>query len=159
MEGAAAGVLLGSAILSWYPDPYQYEVKNTVYSRSLGLRYVLAGLQRPVLWASLVCGTYSGVECILEQMRDEAKSSTWVNSAVAGAASGVVMASMTKRFDVMAATALGVGALMGMVEYNGQTTASDKLYTFVQWRGILPTEYKESSTLEELKKKYPEYKE
>lgn len=158
MQGAAAGVMLGSAMLAWYPDPYEWDIKNTRRPRALGLSYFLSGIKRPVLYGSLVCATYSGVECVMEQLRDESKSSTWVNSAAAGAASGMVMASMTGRFDVMASTALGLGILMGMVEYNGQNVAVDPEHASRKWDGILPPRHKDSEVLQELKKKYPEYK-
>jgi hypothetical protein len=149
MQGASAGVFIGSAILSWYPDPYRYDAKGNVHSKALGLPYMLRNLRGPVLWSTLVCSTFTGVECLMESTRHH-DSDTWLNSAVAGAVTGVVMGAISKRFDVMAATALGLGGLMGMVEFNGQTTVSVKS----------PPSPKEGelSIVEGLKEKYPEYK-
>ena len=157
VEGAIGGVFIGGAKVAWYPDPLEFDYKNTVRARSLSLRYALRTLRAPVALATFVAGTYTGVECLVEQLRDETKSSTYVNSAVAGAAAGVVMASVTKRFDVMATTALSLGMLMGMVEYNGQTQNAEKEYTAAKW-GKEPPKVEETSTVEDLKKKYPEYK-
>lgn len=93
----------------------------------------------------------------MEQLRDEAKSSTWVNSAVAGAAAGMVMGSMSKRIDIMALAGLGVGVLMGMVEFNGQTYVSDSKHAQTKWKDLLPPKTKETTTVEDLKKLYPEF--
>ena len=107
MEGAFAGVVIGYAKLAWYPDPYRYSHKGTEVFYPLDFRYVLRNLRSPVIFASLTCATYSGVECTIENMRDESKSSTWVNSMAGGAAAGMVLGSMSKRFDVMSTSALG----------------------------------------------------
>lgn len=158
MQGAFAGVFTGSAFLAWYPDPYRFDVKGTVVPFALNLRYVLRGLKAPVVWASVVCGTFSMTECMMEQMRDEGKESTYVNATVAGAATGLVMGSMSKRIDIMATSALTMGILMGMVEYNGQTTISDPEHAKIKWNGWIPRIEKESTTVQELKQKYPEFK-
>jgi hypothetical protein len=151
MQGTSAGVFIGSAILSWYPDPYRYDAKGRVFSKALGLSYTLRNLRGPVLWSSLICSTFTGVECLMESLRGH-DSETWVNSAVAGAVSGVVMGAISKKFDVMAATAFGLGGLMGMVEFNGQTTVSAK-------SSVVPeSKDGELSIVEGLKTKYPEYK-
>jgi len=149
---------MGAAILSWYPDPYAFDVKNTRRPASLGIRYVLSGMKAPVLWSSLVCAVYTGVECTMEQLRDETHSSTYVNSSAAGAAAGLVMGSMSRRLDVMAASALGLGLLMGMVEYNGQTVVGDAEHAKLKWDALLPPKTKDSTTVEDLKKIYPEFK-
>jgi hypothetical protein len=120
--------------------------------------YVIAGLRSPVLWASMICGTFSGVECIMEQMRDESRSSTWVNSATAGAVAGAMIGGMSKRLDIMSSTALGLGILIGMVEYNGSTTVSDLDHAKEKWEHSRPVTHVESNSLEELKVKYPEFK-
>jgi len=149
---------MGAAVLSWYPDPYAYDVKNTRRPFALGLRYVLGGLKAPILWSAVVCGTYSGVECVAEGMRDATHEATYLNSAVAGAAAGMVMGSMTKRLDVVATSALGMGALMGMIEYNGQTVVSDKQHASRKWDMALSQTTPDSTTVSDLKETYPEYK-
>jgi prepilin signal peptidase PulO-like enzyme (type II secretory pathway) len=157
MFGAGAGLLFGAGLMSWYPDPYRFDFKGTVVPKTLGLPYLIAGLRSPTLWASLICGTFSGVECIMEQTRDESRSSTYVNSAVAGAVTGAMIGSMTKRLDVMSSTALCLGMLMGMVEYNGSKVAADVEH--VKAKNIpLPVRHAESSELDSLKETYPEFK-
>lgn len=151
------GVLAGSAMLSWYPDPYRFDVKGTVVPKALSLRHIVGGLKAPILWSSLICATYGGVECIMEQLRDETKEKTSVNSAAAGAAAGIVMGSMTKRLDIMATTALGLGMLMGMIEHNGQKMQQDQAKGAVTVIGTT-TSSKESPRVQELKEMYPEYK-
>jgi hypothetical protein len=151
------GVLAGSAILSWYPDPCRFDVKGTVVPKALTFQHILGGLRAPILWSSLICATYGGVECIMEQLRDETKQKTSINSAVAGAAAGVLMGSMTKRIDIMATTGLGLGLLMGMIEHNGQTMQQEQAKCAVTVTGN-STDAKESPRAEELKKLYPEFK-
>jgi hypothetical protein len=145
-------------MLAWYPDPYRFDVKGTVSPYALNVSYVLRGLRAPVMWASVVCGTFSMTECLMEQLRDEGKASTYVNASVAGAATGLVMGSMSKRIDIMATSALSMGVLMGMVEYNGQTTISDPEHANIKWNSMAPFIETESSTVKELKQKYPEFK-
>ena len=149
MEGAFAGVVIGYAKLAWYPDPYRYSHKGTEVFYPLDFRYVLRNLRSPVIFASLTCATYSGVECTIENMRDESKSSTWVNSMAGGAAAGMVLGSMSKRFDVMSTSALGVGLLMAMVEYNSHFIAAEG--------GTISSN--PGPSVAELKEKYPKFKE
>jgi hypothetical protein len=158
IAGGGVGLFFGAALMSWYPDPYRFDYKGTVVPKSLGVRYMVAGLRSPTVWASLICGTFSGVECIMEQMRDESKSSTWVNSATAGAVAGAVIGSLSKRLDIMSSTALGLGMLMGMVEFNGSQTVSDLDHAKTIWEHTLPAKHVESNELEGLKEKYPEFK-
>ena len=149
MEGAFAGVVIGYAKLAWYPDPYRYSYKGVEKFYPLDFRYVMRNLRAPVMFASLAWAAYSGVECTVENLRDESKSSTWVNSMAGGAAAGVVLGSMSGRMDVMSASALGVGMLMAMVEYNSHFIASEQ--------GVVPSET--GPSVAELKKIYPKFKE
>lgn len=149
MEGALAGVVIGYGKLAWYPDPYRYTHKGQEFFKPLDFRYVLRNLKAPVMWASLACATYSGVECTFENMRDASKSSTWVNSMAGGAAAGVVLGSISNRLDVMSVSALGVGLLMAMVEYNSHFIASEA--------GTIPDG--RGPSVAELKERYPKFKE
>jgi hypothetical protein len=155
-NGAFWGVLGGAALQAWYPDPYQYDYKGTKFDVNLGVRNVVRNLKAPVLWSSLVCGVYAGVECVMEGMRDESHGSTYVNSAVAGAAAGLVMGGMTKRMDIMATSALGVGMIMGMAEANGQKLASDTSHANIKWNAAVLKH--NETTVDDLKEKYPEFK-
>jgi hypothetical protein len=92
----------------------------------------------------------------MEGLRDEDHQSTYINSAVAGAAAGLVMGSMTKRMDIMATSALGVGLLMGMAEGNGQRLVVDKGHSAIKWNAALVKE--NETTVNDLKEKYPEFK-
>ena len=149
MEGAMAGVVIGYAKLAWYPDPYRYTHKGTEHFYPLDFRYVVRNLRSPVIFASLACASYSGVECTIENLRDESKSNTWVNSMAGGAAAGMVLGSMSKRFDVMSASALGVGLLMAMVEYNSHFIAAEG--------GTISDNA--GPSVAELKERYPKFKE
>jgi hypothetical protein len=111
-------------MLAWYPDPYRYGHKGVEVPKALDWRYVLRNLKGPVGYAAVTCGTYSGVECLMQGLRNKDANSytnptsTWQNSAVGGAAAGAVMGSLSRRLDIMAVSALGVGMLMGMLEFN-----------------------------------------
>ena len=94
---------------------------------------------------------------MMEQIRDPHHESTYVNSAVAGAVTGAVMASMTKRFDMMSTSALGFGILMGMIEYNGQTFQQTTAIK-PEWISQIAPGEMESNIVKGLKEKYPEFK-
>lgn len=139
--------------MSWYPDPYEVDTKGRFQPRALGLSYVMKGLRGPVAWSAAVCCTFAGVDCLMEGLRDKHMESTWVNSTIAGAASGAVMGMITRRVDVMTTSALGVGILMGLLEFNNSMTEHAQLP-----RDPLPPGENKNSVLDGLKKKYPEYK-
>mmetsp|Transcript_6164 Transcript_6164/g.12350 ORF Transcript_6164/g.12350 Transcript_6164/m.12350 type:complete len:179 (-) Transcript_6164:89-625(-) len=149
IEGAAGGVVIGYAMLAWYPDPYRYTYKGQEVFKPLDFRYVLRNLRAPVVYSSLVCAAYSGVECTVENLRDESKSSTWVNAFAGGAAAGVILGSLSNRFDIMSTSALGVGLMMAMVEYNSHFIAAEQ-GTISDNRG---------PSVAELKERYPKFKE
>jgi hypothetical protein len=156
IEGGALGFCVGTAMMAWYPDPVHYDIKNTVVARNIGLKTALRTMRGPILWSALVCGTFSGVECIMEQLRDETHASTWVNSTVAGGVAGMVLGSMSRRVDVMAASALGVGMLTGMVDFNGSRFATTpKRVTGLESAAIRK---QEQMAVDALKEKYPEFK-
>ena len=100
----------------------------------------------------MICSLYSGVECTMEQFHDEKKEKTWLNASVAGAVCGFVMGGMTKRFDIMSTSALGLGMAMGLVEYSGARSASNTTDTPYGYEPEMPT------TVKSLKEKYPEFK-
>jgi hypothetical protein len=65
-----------------------------------------------------------------------------------GAAAGVILGSLSKRLDVMASAALGIGLLMAMVEYNSHFIAVGA--------SEVPTAM--GPSVAELKERYPRYK-
>lgn len=120
------GLFVGTALLAWYPDPYRFGAKNTVQDKVQNLRYIVRNLRGPTMWGAVACGTFSLAECVMESMRDEANESTWVNSAFGGAAAGVVLGTMSRRVDIMAAAGLGGALMMGIFEFNAQHSAGTK---------------------------------
>ena len=160
------GLFVGTGMVAWYPDPYRYDIKNTVVPKALDLRYVLRGLRTPTLWGGLACATFSLAECVMESVRsDAAHESTYVNAAFGGAAAGIVMGSLTRRFDIMAATALGTGLVMGMMEFNGHFVAqkaanrpANPLAKIQAEQTSEPPTGPSPGTVAGLKQVYPEYK-
>jgi hypothetical protein len=159
LEGVAGGVFFGMVRLAWYPDPYVYDYKNTRIPITMDMRYVLRGLRNPVVVMGVASGAFGLTECLVEQMRDPAKESTWVNAMYGGAAAGLVMGATTKRFDIMTTFALGTGILMGMVEFCGLDGSPKKKNTTGEvWFNVKPPQEVESVALQDLKKQYPEWR-
>jgi Tim17/Tim22/Tim23/Pmp24 family len=154
--GIGSGLFIGYTKMMWYPDPYQYDYKGVELPFRTDYKYALRCLKAPLFWSALVCATFSLTECAVEQLRDEEKESTYVNASVAGAVTGALMGSMTRRLDIMAASALCTGVLMGMVEYNGQTLQAKPINE--DWIPKIPPGETESDITKELKLKYPEFR-
>jgi len=149
---------MGCVGLMWYPDPIRVGHKGFVQDFALDMAYVLRGLKMPFMWGTVVLGTFSGVECLVENMRDPKKESTYVNAMAGGAAAGALMGVMTKRFDIMATTALGMSLIMGMAEVNDQRIAIDKDHERTKEFPREGLVEEESDTLKALKEKYPQFK-
>ena len=160
------GVFLGGLRMAWHPDPYRFGHKQTTLSYALDLPYIIRGLRVPATMGTVVCAVFTGTECLLESLRDERHEKTFINTTIAGAAAGMVMGGLSKRIDIMATSALGIGMLMGMVEYNAHSRLKDletpdaaQLGGGDKWNDKIDTrKVKESQTVQELKEKYPEYK-
>jgi Tim17/Tim22/Tim23/Pmp24 family len=153
MYGAGAGFIVGAMQEAWYPDPYEVDSRGRWREVKLGLGHLIRSSRKPFILGTIICSTYSGVECLLEQLRDPHKESTYVNAGIAGAVSGVMMGSLTKRFDIMACSALGGAIVMGVSEFNAH-------YNALVARGESPVEKVPVSKTSEksLKELYPEYK-
>lgn len=149
---------MGAIGVMWYPDPIRFGHKGTVVPVVQDIAYVLRGLKMPVTWGTLVLGTFTGVECLVENMRDPKKESTYVNAMAGGAAAGAMMGAMTKRLDIVSVTAFGMSLLMGMVDYNGQRLAMDPAHQLRKEDIRISLTEEETDTLKELKEKYPEFK-
>lgn len=141
----------------WYPDPYRFDHKGVVVPFRNDIFYLFRGAKVPVMWGALVCATFSLTECAVENMRDEEKKSTWMNAGIAGAVTGAVMGSMSKRFDMMTLSALGVGLIMGMVEFNGQTIQQKAYHIENNLIPSLAPGENQSDVTKGLKSKYPEF--
>jgi hypothetical protein len=154
-QGAVGGLWIGLGMLAWYPDPYRFGHKGTVVKKALDAPYIFSKVKGPMMWSTAACGVFSITECLVEQMRDESHHKTYHNAAAGGAAAGLVMGSMTKRIDIMAASALMIGLTMGMVEYNGKTYVADPTNTARKWTPFARSdEEEETKTLKNLKEKY-----
>jgi hypothetical protein len=139
-------------MVCWYPDPYEIDSRGRVHAFRFTLRYILRHMQKPVAYGALACGVYSGVECLMEQTRDEYKERTFVNATVAGAAAGMVLGATTRRFDIMASSALGMGVLMGVLELDAHCMAAHA-------KGHpVGAEPETKTSVNSLKAMYPEYK-
>jgi hypothetical protein len=155
------GVVIGYGLLTWYPDPYRYAAKGVEVPKALDWHYVLRNLKAPVAYAAVTCSVYSGVECLVQDLRNNHANSytnptsTWQNSAVGGAAAGAVLGSMSRRLDIMSVSALGVGMLMAMLEFNAHYKVAKQVSpetTIIKSSNTPPV------SVVTLKQKYPEYK-
>ena len=150
--------MMGFVGLTWYPDPVRVSHKGVVIPVAHDIPYILRALKKPFGWATMSLATFTGVECLVESMRDPNKESTYINAMAGGAACGALMGSMSKRFDIMASTALGMSLLMGMADFNGQRISIDPAaFEKTECMRLSLTE-EESDTLKALKEKYPEFK-
>lgn len=153
--GLAMGVFYNLVAVPWNPDPYEFFPKGTVKMRD-NWQFFRQGFSRPMTAFSIVAMTFSGVECLMEGIRDHERQSEHWNAAMGGFASGVTMGAMTRRLDIALVTGGAVGIFMGMLTYNGLTFVSDPYQMAMKVGGKWPKHFKESPELAALKEKYPE---
>ena len=154
VAGVAAGTFYGACTLAWYPDSLvSYRGREIVEFTSA--RTVARSLLRPAVWFAVVGATFSAVECMAQSARN--KDDSW-NATIGGMATGLVMGSIFKRFDYMTCSALGMGLLMGVLDYSGPNTSAKPQEAYEKLYGVMPKTFKESEDLEALKEKYPKYK-
>lgn len=154
MAGAAAGTFFGAAALAWYPDPI-VTVRGRDVVEFTSLRTVGNSLMRPALWFALAGATFSAVDCFAETSRNTRDS--W-NAVAGGMAAGLVMGSVTKRIDYMTVCSLGMGLVMGALDYSGPNTTAKPEEVKEKMHGVMPETHQESEDLANLKVKYPKYK-
>ncbi|KAL7548330.1 hypothetical protein ACHAWF_011616 [Thalassiosira exigua] len=155
--GACAGTFYGACVASWYPDPIVTPGKYGGIPGKTDFRAVGRTVLRPAMWFSLTAGTFTGVECAMEAARNETQD-VW-NTMVAGMAGGAVMGMTNGRPQVVAATAIGMGLTMALVELSGPTTVFDEEALDGHKRmGLLPKQHVESDALRALKEKFPQHK-
>ena len=104
---------------------------------------------------AVVGSTFSAVDCLAETARN--KKDSW-NAVLGGMATGLVMGSFTKRVDYMTVTALGMGLVMGALDYSGPDTTAKPMEVKERMHGVMPQTHKESDELAQLKEKYPKFK-
>jgi hypothetical protein len=121
IQGALCGALIGAAHMVWVPETRYFELKGTEIYYPRTWMYVFGKMKKPTVLCSIVCGTYCGVECIVEQLRDDKHTKKYIQASAAGAATGLVIGSITKRPDVMLSLSAGMGLVHGLIELNGHT--------------------------------------
>jgi len=160
VTGLVAGVGYGTFYWAYYPDKFAFGHKNLVTAGpSRGMLWMQHTMLRPTVMFSVVGLTFAGVESLMEELRGSHHKEP-INSAYAGAAAGVVLGGfMTKRFDIATMTGLGMGMLMGLLELNGSSVVCDpKGEAARKFPVSMPAQFQETTTLNDLKEKYPAYK-
>ena len=162
LTGATAGVCYGAFQWAYYPDRFTYGHKGTVLpGPARGIDYLKMNVMRPAVYFSLIGITFAAVEGFMEEVRGNKSlvKDPW-NTAVAGFASGMVMGGFyTRRLDVASMTGLGIGLLMGAIEFNGPSLIADaKTQKERMFSEKVPVKFEESKELAGLKEKYPAYK-
>jgi len=155
--GLGFGAFYNLVAVPWQPDPVEHLPKGAIKFRD-NWKFFRGGFVRPMALFSVIGMTFSGVECLMEGVRDpESKSRHW-NTAAGGFASGMVMGATTKRLDIALVAGAATGIFMGCVAYNGMSYTSDPYQMAMKVGGKWPVQYRESSELAALKEKYPDYK-
>jgi len=157
MWGSAAGIFAGAFDLAWYPDA-QIRTPKGVYDVPFSWKNTVTKVMRPMAWCAASGAAYSLGACLSEQMRGGQKDP--LNAANGGALAGLVMGSMSRRFDVMTATAIGLWALMGVADgfRFGEAFVLDPDHFNHRNFGMRAKQHTESEELDHLKKLYPKYK-
>jgi len=66
---------------------------------------------------------------------------------------------LTRRFDIATTSAIGTGIMMGLIDFNGPNIFCDPDTQQARYFPTkVPTVFKESEELENLKEKYPAFK-
>jgi len=152
--GAASGTLFGAVQAAWYPDPTPNPKPGTPDYTTL--RGVLRCMSYPALYFSAAAASFALGECVAETLRNDKKGP--FNAFCGGAVAGVVMGSISKRFDVMGATAIGTGVVCAVFDFAGDDWVVDRPTVYKKVLGELPKKHVESEELIALKEKYPKFK-
>jgi len=159
-QGVTAGVAYGAFHMAYYPDKFAYAQKNTIVSGpNRGINYLKHIVFRPVMIFSAVTVTYAAVESLFSEMKGTTGKDPW-NSAFAGAAAGMVLGGfVTRRFDIATTSAIGTGLIMGLIDFNGPNIMCDPEKRQARsFPSTIPSVFKESEALKDLKEKYPAFK-
>jgi len=92
----------------------------------------------------------------MEAARNETQDA-W-NSLVAGMAGGAVIGMTNGRPQVVAATAIGMGIFMAVLDLSGPKTVFNEEELDYKRMGLLPKQHVESEALAALKEKFPQPK-
>ena len=116
---------------------------------------VVSKAARPAIWMSAVGATFAFSECVMEAMRNKKDA---YNASFGGMAAGLVLGSITRRFDVMTSTALGLGLVMGVFDMMGPEANWNRAHGKDDPKKVfMPVEFEESDELKGLKEKYPKF--
>lgn len=153
--GLGMGIMYNLIAVPWNPDPVEHFHKGVVKFRD-NWKFFRSGFSRPMAFFSCVAIAFSGVECLMESIRDpEGKAKHW-NAAAGGFAAGMVMGSTQKRLDMALVAGGATGILMGALQFNGMKYTSDPYQAAMKVGGKWPKQWQESKELKALKEKYPE---
>lgn len=159
-QGATAGTAFGAFQMAYYPDRFAYAQKGAISSGPVrSLNYLKHVVFRPVMIFSAVTVTFAAAESFLSEIKGTTSKDPW-NSAFAGAAAGMVLGGfVTRRFDIATPSAIGTGIMMGLIDFNGPNIFCDPVTQHARHLPTkVPTVFKESEELKNLKEKYPAFK-
>lgn len=148
----SVGTFYGAINAAWYPDPITSA--DGVVGRT-DLKALGRTVFRPAAYCAVVGTTFAATECLAESARGEKDA---VNAFLGGAAAGMVMMAHSKRFDVMAAGALGTAIAAAAVAYTGPSVTTDEAALARKVYGTLPKKHVESAEMRTLKENYPKWK-
>lgn len=101
----AIGALGGGAVslfqTSWYPDADLYGHKGAKVADPVTFSKMFRSVpifRGPFFGTVMLCGMFASIECLLESLRGPARPSPWINSGIAGMATGAVLGLFTKRY-------------------------------------------------------------
>mmetsp|Transcript_28598 Transcript_28598/g.42288 ORF Transcript_28598/g.42288 Transcript_28598/m.42288 type:complete len:172 (-) Transcript_28598:358-873(-) len=151
--GAGVGTFAGAVQMAWTPDAVTSNKQFGGIAGQTDARAVLRGIGRPGVWFAFVGASYAFAECAAQSFRG---TNDPLNAGIGGMVAGAVMGSMFRRFDIMAATGIGMGLLLAATEFGGGDVVYDSELANHKVFGTLPTS--ESEELSALKEKYSKFK-
>ena len=157
MLGAGVGTFVGSIQAAWYPDPITSSKRFGGVVGHTDSKALFRTVARPALFFAITGSTFAFTECAAETFRGLEKKEDGINSLIGGFVTGAVMGATTKRFDIMAASAIGTGLFMWGFAASGNGSVWNKEDLKYKRTGVLPATHKDSDALASLKEKYPKY--
>lgn len=155
MSGAMIGTFWGMATGAWYPTDY---IERLSKERAKEVNRMMASYWRPlagpVFWMTTAGATYKGAQCLSEYVFDKDRSRPWWNTAAGGAASGMVIGAMTRRFDYGAIASLTLGVTFFLSGLSDAYRTDQRATPHI----LFKDEYKTEVTDKSLQEKYPEFK-
>lgn len=157
LTGASVGTFFGSVQAAWYPDPITSDKRFGGVVGRTDFKALVRTIVRPSFFLAVTGSTFALTECTAEAFRGLEKRDDGVNSLIGGIVAGAVMGAATKRFDMMAASALGTGMFMWGFAMSGIGPVWDEDELTKKVYDTLPAAHKDSDALRSLKEKYPKF--